>query len=90
MKTLFCLHRYKFPSHRFILIVKSFDFAVSDSPVVDTSVLTHPSLPMSTPGTPDLLVNTLELKRTLRKWSHDKEKVTVMSATDEKVKEMKY
>nr|XP_058970698.1 fas-binding factor 1-like isoform X2 [Pocillopora verrucosa] len=47
---------------------------VSDSPAVDTSVLTHPSLPMSTPGTPDLLVNTLELKRTLRKWSHDKEK----------------
>ena len=90
MKTLFCLHRYKFPSHRFILIVKSFDFTVSDSPAVDTSVLTHPSLPMSTPVTPDLLVNTLELKRTLRKWSHDKEKVTVMSATDEKVKEMKY
>lgn len=90
MKTLFCLHRYKFPSHRFILIVKSFDFTVSDSPAVDTSVLTHPSLPMSKPGTPDLLVNTLELKRTLRKWSHDKEKVTVMSATDEKVKEMKH
>ena len=88
----FCLHRYKFPSHRFILIVKSFDFTVSDSPAVDTSILTHPSLPMSAPETPDLLVNTLELKRTLRKWSHDKEKVTVMSATDEKVKneEMKY
>ena len=39
------------------------------------SILTHPSLPMSVPGTPDLLVNSLELKRTLRKWSHDKEKV---------------
>jgi len=46
----------------------------SDSPAVDTSILTHPSLPMSAPGTPDLLVNSLELKRTLRKWSHDKEK----------------
>ncbi|KAJ7376427.1 establishment of epithelial cell polarity [Desmophyllum pertusum] len=33
-----------------------------------------PLLQMSAPGTPDLLVNTLELKRTLRKWSHDKEK----------------
>ena len=38
-------------------------------------MLTHPSLPVSAPGTPDLLVNSLELKRTLRKWSHDKEKV---------------
>ena len=49
--------------------------AFTDSPAVDTSILTHPSLPMSAPGTPDLLVNSLELKRTLRKWSHDKEKV---------------
>ena len=37
--------------------------------------LTHPSLPMSAPGTSDLLLNSLELKRTLRKWSHDKEEV---------------
>lgn len=49
--------------------------AFTDSPAVDTSILTHPSLPMSAPGTPDLLVNSLELKRILRKWSHDKEKV---------------
>ncbi|XP_022788434.1 fas-binding factor 1 homolog isoform X3 [Stylophora pistillata] len=47
---------------------------VSVSPAMDSSVHTHLSLPMSVPGTPDLLVNTLELKRTLRKWSHDKEK----------------
>lgn len=47
---------------------------VSVSPAMDASVHTHLSLPMSVPGTPDLLVNTLELKRTLRKWSHDKEK----------------
>jgi len=52
-----------------------FSVAFTDSPAVDTSILTHHSPPMSVPGTPDLLVNSLELKRTLRKWSHDKEKV---------------
>lgn len=42
-----------------------------DSP----AVVSHSSLVASASGTPDLLVNSLELKRTLRKWSHDKEKV---------------
>ena len=75
----FYLHRSPFPAHRCILTMKSFNFTVSVSPAMDASVHTHLSLPMSVPGTPDLLVNTLELKRTLRKWSHDKEKVTMMS-----------
>ena len=43
----------------------------TDSP----AVVSQSSLLASAPGTPDLLVNSLELKRTLRKWSHDKEKV---------------
>lgn len=43
----------------------------TDSP----AVVSQSSLLASAPGTPDLLVNSLALKRTLRKWSHDKEKV---------------
>lgn len=58
------------------MLLMLLNFAFTDSPAVqDTSIPSHPSLPVSAPGTPDLLVNSLELKRTLRKWSHDKEKV---------------
>lgn len=66
----------------YVLTLSLPDLTVADSPAVDPSVLTRPSLPMSSPGTPDLLVNTLELKRTLRKWSHDKEKVNMLSETN--------
>ena len=38
----------------------------------DSSNPFHPS----SSTTPDLLINSLELKRTLRKWSRDKEKVS--------------
>ncbi|XP_068761352.1 fas-binding factor 1 homolog [Montipora capricornis] len=47
---------------------------VIDSSARDSSNLFHPSQLGSASVTPDLLVNSLELKRTLRKWSKDREK----------------
>lgn len=47
---------------------------VIDSSARDSSNLLHPSQLGSASVTPDLLVNSLELKRTLRKWSKDREK----------------
>lgn len=60
----------------FIYLIPVMPLNFLDSPAGDTLSVAHlASRPVSASGTPDLLINSLELKRTFRKWSHDKEKV---------------
>ena len=60
----------------FIYLIPVMPLNFLDSPAGDTLSVAHPaSRPVTASGTPDLLINSLELKRTFRKWSHDKEKV---------------
>ena len=59
-------------------VSQTFESSLGSHYATSGELLTSPSVRQASPGhgiPPDVLANTLDLKRTLRRWSQDKEQV---------------